>query len=172
VLAAGIERILWTYDPLVAANAHLNFNRLGVDAIEYVENMYGRDLSSPLHGESDTDRLVVEWRLNSPRAVWAIEEAPAAAPILTLADTPIVRPELDMLGAPPPHSEELPEEGTVRLEVPEDIVYVIEHSPAQAEDWRKVTRVAFCTYLRRGYAIRSFYRDPSTKRCFYVLRRP
>ncbi len=172
VLADGIERILWTFDPLVARNAHLNFNRLGVAAVEYVPNMYGRDMSSPLHGATETDRLVVEWLLDSPRARWSIEEAPAAAPMLTLADTPIVRPEFGLPGAPAPHSEDLPEENTVRLEVPEDIVYIFEHSPAEAEAWRKVTRVAFLTYLRRGYAIRSFYRDPSTRRCFYVFRRP
>src|SRR5205085_11522647 len=33
--------IYWTYDPLVARNAHLNFNVFGVCIAEYVENMYG-----------------------------------------------------------------------------------------------------------------------------------
>src|SRR5947209_3650376 len=37
----GASVIYWTFDPLVARNAHLNFNRLGVRLAEYVENMYG-----------------------------------------------------------------------------------------------------------------------------------
>ena len=32
----GADVIYWTYDPLVARNAHLNFNRLGVRVAEYV----------------------------------------------------------------------------------------------------------------------------------------
>src|SRR5215204_2057215 len=37
----GASVIYWTYDPLVARNAHLNFNRLGVRATEYAKDMYG-----------------------------------------------------------------------------------------------------------------------------------
>ena len=29
----GIKRVLWTFDPLQARNAHLNFNRLGVSLL-------------------------------------------------------------------------------------------------------------------------------------------
>ena len=54
----GISRVLWTFDPLQARNAHLNFNRLGVSLIDYVENMYGIT-ASPLHLGLATDRLVV-----------------------------------------------------------------------------------------------------------------
>ena len=54
----GVTRVLWTFDPLQARNAHLNFNRLGVRLIDYVENMYGIT-ASPLHHGLATDRLVV-----------------------------------------------------------------------------------------------------------------
>ena len=56
----GASVIYWTYDPLVARNAHLNFNRLGVRLAEYVENMYGVT-DSVLHGGIPTDRMVVAW---------------------------------------------------------------------------------------------------------------
>ena len=57
--------IEWTYDPLQALNAHLNFTKLGVVVEEYEENIYGES-SSPLHSGSPTDRFVAEWRLNAP----------------------------------------------------------------------------------------------------------
>ena len=61
-LAMGIDLIEWTYDPLQALNAHLNFAKLGVVVEEYEENIYGES-SSPLHRGSPTDRFVAEWRL-------------------------------------------------------------------------------------------------------------
>ena len=65
----GATVIYWTYDPLVARNAHLNFNRLGVRLAEYVEDMYGIT-DSTLHGGVPTDRLIVAW----PTHDAAIEE--------------------------------------------------------------------------------------------------
>ena len=62
----GITRVLWTFDPLQARNAHLNFNRLGVRLIDYVENMYGIT-ASPLHHGLATDRLVVMLPTTPPR---------------------------------------------------------------------------------------------------------
>ena len=68
-LQMGIDLIEWTYDPLQALNAHLNFSKLGVVVEEYEENIYGVS-SSPLHRGSPTDRFVAEWRLNAPHVVW------------------------------------------------------------------------------------------------------
>src|SRR5205823_9052433 len=49
VAKLGARVIYWTYDPLVARNAHLNFNVFGVRAVEYVRDMYGGDTGSDLH---------------------------------------------------------------------------------------------------------------------------
>ena len=48
----------WTFDPLQALNAHLNFTRLGVVCDEYVRNLYGESTSA-LHRGTPTDRFVV-----------------------------------------------------------------------------------------------------------------
>ncbi len=64
-MALGIERITWTFDPLQARNAHLNFNKLGVIADRYYVDYYGAT-SSFLH-RFGTDRLWVTWWLNSER---------------------------------------------------------------------------------------------------------
>lgn len=64
----GVRRIFWSFDPLMAKNAHFNINRLGARVIEYVADMYGVT-TSPLHMGLPTDRLVV-----------AIDTVPEASP--------------------------------------------------------------------------------------------
>jgi predicted GNAT superfamily acetyltransferase len=67
VLAMGIDRITWTFDPLRSRNAHFNFRKLGVVSDEYRVNFYGESTSSFLHS-TGTDRLWVTWFLNrSPK---------------------------------------------------------------------------------------------------------
>jgi chorismate synthase len=67
VVARGVTDMYWTYDPLVARNAHFNINRLGAEIVEYVTDMYGTT-GSALHGDVPTDRFVVRWRLTDARA--------------------------------------------------------------------------------------------------------
>ena len=71
-LSRGIRLIQWTFDPLELRNAHFNLNRLGAICREYLANLYGVT-TSPLHRGLATDRLLVEWRLDSARAVAAIQ---------------------------------------------------------------------------------------------------
>jgi predicted GNAT superfamily acetyltransferase len=54
----GVQRIFWSFDPLMAKNAHFNINRLGAHVVEYVADMYGVT-TSPLHLGLPTDRLIV-----------------------------------------------------------------------------------------------------------------
>jgi predicted GNAT superfamily acetyltransferase len=71
-LAEGRKLIRWTWEPMQSRNAHFNINRLGVVVRSYSVNYYGTDYSS-MTGEFaaplglDSDRLVAEWTLNSPR---------------------------------------------------------------------------------------------------------
>ena len=91
-LAMGIELIEWTYDPLQALNAHLNFTKLGVVVEEYEENIYGVS-SSPLHSGSPTDRFVAEWRLNAPHVVRRIEaKGLGIVRDASVASAPLVNP--------------------------------------------------------------------------------
>ncbi len=83
-LGRGIRLVEWTFDPLELKNAHFNLNRLGAICRRYIPNLYGVT-TSPLHRGIATDRLLAEWRLDSPRVVAAIQdlapsmaEAPAA----------------------------------------------------------------------------------------------
>ena len=78
-LARGIRLVEWTFDPLEMKNAHFNLNRLGAICRRYLPDLYGVT-TSPLHRGIETDRLVAEWQLDSPRVIAAIQDlAPAAA---------------------------------------------------------------------------------------------
>jgi predicted GNAT superfamily acetyltransferase len=71
-LSEGRRFIRWTWDPVQSRNAHFNINRLGVVVRSYTVNYYGTDYSTVTgkFGETlglDSDRLVAEWELDSPR---------------------------------------------------------------------------------------------------------
>ena len=60
--------IEWTFDPLQAANAHLNLSVLGAVSGTYWVDAYGA-LDGPLHRGTPTDRLVAEWWIREPHAI-------------------------------------------------------------------------------------------------------
>jgi predicted GNAT superfamily acetyltransferase len=71
-LDEGRRFIRWTWDPMQSRNAHFNLNRLGCVVRSYAANYYGTDYSTVTgkFGERlglDSDRLVAEWELDSPR---------------------------------------------------------------------------------------------------------
>jgi predicted GNAT superfamily acetyltransferase len=72
-LTRGIRLVEWTFDPLETRNAHFNFNRLGAIARQLIPNFYGIT-TSPLHRGLPTDRLLVEWHLDSKRVIAAIND--------------------------------------------------------------------------------------------------
>ena len=79
-LAAGLELIEWTFDPLQARNAYFNIEKLGTDVVGYLPDFYGVT-SSELHGSLPTDRVVAAWSLRSPKVLERLEgRRPAAVP--------------------------------------------------------------------------------------------
>ena len=142
--ALGVETIYWTYDPLVAKNAHLNLNRMGARADEYVPAMYGDATNSPLQGDMPTDRFVVAWAVDPARAAAACDSLPTALPL-------VVGPEATE-GA-------LVEAVTVGVRIPRDISALAATDLPAARAWRFATRRAFTHYLARGYAVTGFVRD-------------
>ena len=138
--AAGAETMYWTYDPLVARNAYLNFNRLGVRLTEYVEDMYGTS-TSDLHRGLGTDRFVVAWPLGRAPAL------PDERTLAAAADAPVLNDAPEALGARPRWA---------LVAVPSDIIAVRERDPAAAARWRAATRRAFQEALAAGYGVRGF----------------
>jgi predicted GNAT superfamily acetyltransferase len=77
-LSRGIRLMEWTFDPLEIKNAFLNIHKLGAVARRYLEDFYGVS-SSRLQGGLPTDRLLAEWRLDSPRVRAILEGCEAEA---------------------------------------------------------------------------------------------
>lgn len=78
-LSRDIRLICWTFDPLEMRNARFNLNRLGAVCRKYLPNFYGVT-SSPLHRGMETDRLLAEWHLDSPRVLASVAGARAQMP--------------------------------------------------------------------------------------------
>lgn len=144
----GVKRMRWTFDPLQAKNAHLNVNRLGVDILDYVPDMYGASDSILFRGLKGTDRLIASWELDriKPRP-------PANAESVPLLD-----------GTPtecPPR---------LKIAVPLDISEALRTDPSAGATWRMRARTAFLWAMENGYRVDGFARDPRTQLGYYILQ--
>jgi predicted GNAT superfamily acetyltransferase len=159
----GASVIYWTYDPLIARNAHLNFNRLGVRLAEYVEDMYGVT-DSVLHGGIPTDRLVVAWPTHDEESEALLAEADRAHASGDCQQAPIVTPDW-IAGAS--GAAILPHH--VRVEIPADAEGLLLRSPEDAARWRTAVRCAMQWALSAGYTVRAFSLDENEHRGYYLL---
>lgn len=153
----GIRKVSWSFDPLVAKNAHLNVNRLGARVVEYVPNMYGTT-TSPLHYGLATDRLIVSCDTTAA--------APPDRPLTDRLHVPVLSlgPDGDKVALA---DGELPL--SVWIEIPTDIRQVIAESPDAAAAWRQSVRKNFQWALAHGYEVAGFDREAVTSRSFYAL---
>ncbi|MGH7357974.1 MAG: GNAT family N-acetyltransferase [Gemmatimonadaceae bacterium] len=162
----GVCVVYWTFDPLVARNAHLNLNRLGARVVEYVPDMYG-DTRSELHSGLGTDRFVVAWRIAEESG--AETRGGNAVPRPSEYDR---APVVNDAGAATSHAVEARSgDGSplLRIAIPLDVHAVRVAAPAVAAEWRTSTRAAFLHLLGGGYHVAGFYRDDAAGRGFYVL---
>jgi predicted GNAT superfamily acetyltransferase len=163
VAAVGGKVIYWTFDPLVARNAHLNFNVFGVRVGKYVRDMYGAHTGSELHRGIGTDRLIV---------AWPVDDAELAARRAEIAACSEDRRSLE---APVIGDPESADTGTVtigdraRIAAPADIVVLQQNAPAAAARWRASTRSAFERCFAAGLQVHGFQTDRSSHRGFYLL---
>ena len=167
LLERGINLVSWTFDPLVARNAHLNYNRLGAVVTEYIPNMYGTDTGSLLHSGLGTDRFVVEWSLADSHVEDVLSGMPAG-PNSNVTEAPIVNTE-EVDGEVLPVERDLPDAPVVRIEIPWDIEQIKAEAMDLGRQWRATTRRACLSYLDRGYGVDGFYAETNTQRCFYYL---
>jgi predicted GNAT superfamily acetyltransferase len=66
-LREGRKLIKWTWDPMMARNAHFNLNRLGATVETYFNNFYGVDYGSDEPAGLPSDRLSATWHIDSAR---------------------------------------------------------------------------------------------------------
>jgi len=173
-LQMGIDLVEWTYDPLQALNAHLNFTKLGVVVEEYEENIYGAS-SSPLHSGSPTDRFVAEWKLTAPH----VERRIAAAGVgvvrdASVASAPLVNPSQPAAHWLAPGVADLSLDAPrLLVEIPVGYAEMMVQNPPLALEWRMTSRAIFQHYFARGYRAVDFFLSREAGRGHYLLaKRP
>lgn len=127
----GIPLMVWTFDPLQSRNAYLNIVKLGAVVRKYKTNYYGNESSSVLHRGLDSDRLLAEWWVESPR-VRAIAEG--AGKVETLAQP------------------------VASVEVPFDIEQIKTRDMEEARTWQLTIRAEFEQHLAAGLYCADFVR--------------
>lgn len=166
-LAMGVELMEWTYDPLQALNAHLNFTRLGAVAEEYHVNVYG-DSSSTLHRGNPTDRLIAQWWMRSAevdRLARGGAPMPPDATSLPHVVSAVQRGEW----AEPARVELGRGDAQVAIAVPGGFTEMLEADPGLVQAWRLATREAFTHYLGRAYRVVGFAFDAASGGGAYTL---
>lgn len=155
--ALGIRNIYWTYDPLVARNAHLNLSRMGARVHEFVPAMYGEGTNSPLQGDMPTDRFVVAWAVDPDDAAPPLAALPAETVAAVDASAQVPGPSGTMTDDL--EAARWPAAAQVSIRVPRDISALAAADIAAARRWRFATRAAFAHYLDAGYRVAGFRAD-------------
>lgn len=177
----GIDRITWTYDPLLSRNAHLNIARLGAVCDQYRRNVYGA-LRDGLNAGLETDRFEVDWWVNTQRVQRRLGKRPRRRLDLAhflAAGARILNPALENdqgWPAPPASPPDLPSHGAggnsplVLLEIPPDFLALKAADAALALAWRMSSRTLFEGLFERGYLVTDFVHLPGrAPRSYYVL---
>lgn len=153
VLARGITQIVWTYDPLEAANARLNLAHLGGRVRTYTDDYYG-PLEDDLNRGLPSDRFVVEWDLNAPHVCLLAEGRGSREVSEEWRQAPLAVSSVvgeDGLRRPTPFIA--PAELIARIEIPADMRVIKRSSTEAALAWRRTTREAFGWLFGAGYVV-------------------
>jgi predicted GNAT superfamily acetyltransferase len=180
----GIDRITWTYDPLMSRNAYLNISKLGAVCNTYMRDVYGH-LRDGLNFGIATDRFQVDWWTNSTRVNQRLSKNARGKLDLAhflSAGAEIVNPTyIDQNGLP--HADfDQQEKMTIDfvknkndpplllVEIPEDFLELKARDMDLAVKWRMLTRSLFEFYFEHGYYLTDFIHLTSKNaRSFYVL---
>ena len=141
-LSRGFAEIVWTVDPLRAANARLNFGKLGATAHQYEIDRYGATYATTLYGGLPTDRLHITWDILSPRVISRLlgqEETQQPAAIHD----------------PAPFTPGMSADAAL-VAIPADIDALLAARPDQALAWRLRIRETLCQAFAAGFAITGF----------------
>jgi len=172
-LAQGYELIEWTFDPMQAMNAHLNFAKLGGVVEEYAENFYGESTSA-LHRGTPTDRLIVSWRIGEPHVIRRLDQTPSLlvrshevgeAPVANVTaidgEWRVVK-SLDLTVS----------ERRLWIEIPTGFTQMQQQAPERALQWRLHVRQMFQAYFAQGYRAVDFVlqRDAGFGRYLLALK--
>ena len=154
-LEHGLTRMTWTFDPLIARNAHFNIARLGARLVDYHEDFYGQMRDGVNAGQA-SDRAFVDWDLTDARPSPLTDPYAQAVAAVRIDDDG--RPqELDVPREAP----------VVAIEIPSDIETLRATDPRLAAQWREAVRRGFVELLADGWLVSGFRRSGA-----YLLTHP
>ena len=188
-LRRGTRLITWTYDPMQALNANLNLHALGAIGRIYLDDFYGPTPALTLDAGVPTDRLLLEWRIATPRVRARMaggRPSPDGGRGYRLCPgvqfrrdgssfdpARIVRAvemkpggEYPAIVPGPPDLDRT--EPRLLVELPRNI-RDLKTTPGLIGRWQKAVRTAFKHYFAAGYRLDDFI---AGERSFYVLKRP
>jgi predicted GNAT superfamily acetyltransferase len=160
VLANGMRKVTWTFDPLVRKNAFFNVQKLGAAADEYLVRFYG-SMSDEINAGDETDRLLIVWDVDSEHVERAATEK-LAEPNITVLREQGASVALDETGAVARGGWN----GVVLCATPDDIVELRHRDADAARLWRTALRETLGKALDDGYRVTGFARSG-----WYVLER-
>jgi chorismate synthase len=150
-LAAGMDLVVWTFDPLIVRNLYFNLNKLGGVARNYLIDYYG-PMADSINTGWPTDRVLAEWFIDS------VFDNTRKPPMNTEPFRPIVKK------GPPPFERCVDwsidtSVEAVLVDLPIDIVRLKESNREEALRWREASREVYRGYFSRGFAAVSVLRD-------------
>jgi predicted GNAT superfamily acetyltransferase len=159
-LDRGIDLVRWTFDPLVARNAHLNINKLGASCDRFHRDYYG-SMPDAINAGDRSDRLVARWRLND---LPGPPPPPGGATLAVRSEGPVRAPE--------PHVVDGAGDGDiVGIQIPADHAGLRTFHAELAMAWRDAVGAALDACLARGLAVVAFDPDREGGRPTYFLAR-
>lgn len=178
----GIDRITWTFDPLLSRNAHLNISLLGSVCGTYVRELYG-EMRDGLNIGLPSDRFEVDWWVNSERVQRRLSKKArlnldlahffaAGAEIINptiLGENgwPIPSEPINLPVASPSGDQETL---ILLVEIPADFMAIKDADIELAKEWRLVSREIFEKLFERGYLVTDFvHLRGEHPRSYYVL---
>ena len=173
----GIDRITWTFDPLLSRNAWLNITRLGAVCSTYLRDFYG-EMRDVLNQGLPSDRFEVDWWVNSQRVNRRLSRRRRNALSFNhfLAGGAAVINPIDVALQDPPGGDLLPgiklgkEQSFVLVEIPSDFQAIKARDIQLAIQWRSLSRRIFEGLFTAGYLVTDFVRSSDEPaRSYYVM---
>jgi predicted GNAT superfamily acetyltransferase len=168
-LDMGVDLVEWTYDPLQALNAHLNFSKLGVVVEEYEENISAcRAVRCTAVHRRSLRRPVAPQRAARAAAYRGTGRRPRARRVRGVgAGRQSLAPGRTMAGARAGRSDA--HARRLLVEIPVGVAELQMEDPALALEWRLATRAIFQHYFQRGYSAVDFFLSRASGRGHYLL---
>ncbi len=147
-LEMGIERIVWTFDPLEHGNARLNTQILGGRTNRYLENVYG-EMRDSLNAGLPSDRLEIVWDLQTSDVMRRAAAYEAGERMAVRSET---GPVLDE-GAPGISWALAGDAERVCVSAPPNIQAIRSKNPEEALAWRLHVRSSLTDLFGQGFIL-------------------